>query len=575
MPANCAIDFYPSSFSSRGPQLMGLNAANEGFLNGFVCHAEVDALVAHTRNHEEFTAFGAIVREARGEGFPLVRIAPGDNTALGKVGALLHPFPGFGPLAWNRRFGDSRAYSLLGITHTTATHSVMDSIGNLLVAPIEPWDAVVCTSTAVRRTYEGVLGHWKDYLGNRLGVTRLPRPELPIIPLGVDTAMFATGEAAEEGRTRLREGIGIGANDIVVLWVGRFNHAAKAHPIPAYLALEGLARKVPARIVHLQAGWFPHAEMEAGFMDAGRMFAPSVHQVYLDGRRPDVRRDVWTMADIFMSLSDNLQETFGLTPIEAMAAGLPVVVSDWDGYRDTVRDGIDGFRIPTTMPGAGAGEDLALNYASGALGYGAYCAVTSQMISVDLQRCVEALAALAQDSALRQRMGDAGRKRARELFDWRRVIEQYQELCNGLAQIRARAESCALRRPGQPAFALRGDPFDVFASYPTQTLESSLRLAVADGMLEESLRALHEHALNRPSLPWRASAEEMLAIVRVIAARPGVTFGELCQRLDDRQQLALVRTLAWMLKMGILVAQDRLGSHPPSAPKARTNVQGL
>ena len=221
---------------------MGLNAANEGFLDGFVRHADVDTLVAHTRSREEFAAFGEIVGEARGTGFPLARIAPGDNAALGRVGALLHPFPGFGPLAWNRRFGDSRAYSLLGITHTTATHAVMDSIGNLLVAPVEPWDAVVCTSTAVRRTYEGVLSHWEEYLVSRLGATRLPRPELPIIPLGVDTAKFAAGAAAEAARARLRGRLGIGEGDIVVLWMGRFNHAAKAHPIPACHSSSGMGK---------------------------------------------------------------------------------------------------------------------------------------------------------------------------------------------------------------------------------------------------------------------------------------------------------------------------------------------
>ena len=553
MPANCAIDFYPSSFSSRGPRLMGLNAANEGFLDGFVRHARVDGLFAHTRSRDEFAAFGSIVGAARGAGFPVSRIVPGDNAALGRVGALLHPFPGFGPLAWTRRFGDSRAYSLLGITHTTATHAVMDSIGNLLVAPIEPWDAVVCTSTAVRSTYEGVLDHWQDYLASRLGASRLPRPELPIIPLGVDTARFPDRATAETGRIRLRERLGIGADDVVVLWMGRFNHAAKAHPIPACLALEGLARQVPARIVHLQAGWFADAGMEKGFKDAARELAPGVRQIYVDGREPDVRRDIWAAADIFMSLSDNLQETFGLTPIEAMAAGLPVVVSDWDGYRDTVRDGIDGFRIPTTMPAAGAGEDLALGYTSGALPYGAYCGVTSQMVSVDLQRCVEALVALAQDAGLRRRMGDAGRRRARELFDWRCVIDRYQELCGTLAQIRARSESSAPRQPGQPACALRGDPFEVFAAYPSRTLDAGTRLDIADALADGRIAVLHEQDLNRFSAPWRLPPKDMRAIVQAIAARPGVTVGELGHGLDQRQRLALVRTLAWLLKMGVLV----------------------
>ena len=46
------------------------------------------------------------------------------------------------------------------------------------------------------------------------------------------------------------------------------------------------------------------------------------------------------MADVFVSPSDNIQETFGLSVIEAMASGLPVIVSDWDGYRDTVVDGV-------------------------------------------------------------------------------------------------------------------------------------------------------------------------------------------------------------------------------------------
>ena len=42
-----------------------------------------------------------------------------------------------------------------------------------------------------------------------------------------------------------------------------------------------------------------------------------------------------------------MQETFGLTPIEAMACGVPQVVADWDGYRETVVEGETGFRVPT------------------------------------------------------------------------------------------------------------------------------------------------------------------------------------------------------------------------------------
>ena len=45
------------------------------------------------------------------------------------------------------------------------------------------------------------------------------------------------------------------------------------------------------------------------------------------------RTNLYHAADVFLTLSDNLQETFGLTVIEAMTAGLPVVANDWNGYK--------------------------------------------------------------------------------------------------------------------------------------------------------------------------------------------------------------------------------------------------
>jgi starch synthase len=48
--------------------------------------------------------------------------------------------------------------------------------------------------------------------------------------------------------------------------------------------------------------------------------------------------------------------SFRYQALEAMAADLPAVVANWDGYKDAVRDGIDGFRIPTLI-GAGLGGD--------------------------------------------------------------------------------------------------------------------------------------------------------------------------------------------------------------------------
>lgn len=51
------------------------------------------------------------------------------------------------------------------------------------------------------------------------------------------------------------------------------------------------------------------------------------------------------VSDAFMSPALG-QESFGITLVEAMAAGVPVVASDVPGYREVVRSGRDGLLVP-------------------------------------------------------------------------------------------------------------------------------------------------------------------------------------------------------------------------------------
>ena len=41
-------------------------------------------------------------------------------------------------------------------------------------------------------------------------------------------------------------------------------------------------------------------------------------------------------SDIFISIADNPQETFGLSLLNALVAGTPIIASDWSGYKDIV-----------------------------------------------------------------------------------------------------------------------------------------------------------------------------------------------------------------------------------------------
>jgi glycosyltransferase involved in cell wall biosynthesis len=146
---------------------------------------------------------------------------------------------------------------------------------------------------------------------------------------------------------------------VVGLYVGRFNLLSKMNPVPMAIALERAAPQTGKPVYWVLSGWAASEEAETRFHEVTRAACPSVEYRVVDGRRPEARFSVWSVGDIFLSLSDNVQETFGLTPVEAMAAGLPSVISDWDGYRDTVRHGVDGFRAATYTPRSGLGADLA------------------------------------------------------------------------------------------------------------------------------------------------------------------------------------------------------------------------
>jgi alpha-maltose-1-phosphate synthase len=313
--------------------------------------------------------------------------------------------------------------------------------------------------------------------------------------------------------------------------MGRLSWHAKAHPLPHFAALGRASAGRRLRLV--LAGWFAHPEQERAFRAQHAALAPDVALSVLDGREPAVRQGIWHAADLFLLLVDNIQETFGLAPIEAMAAGMPCVVSDWDGFRDTVRDGVDGFRVPTWLMPPGSAADLAQVYAGGRENYDSYIAGTTQLAAVDIARAAEAIAALADDPALRARMGAAARERARD-YDWSVVVARYQELLAELAALRL-AGASATR--GEPRWM---EPTRAFAHYasasfaPGTLLEADPAAAALDPAAIASLPA----AFHAPAL--RTDAAGLAALAQRLR-REGRLRAEALAPRDARAALWLVK----------------------------------
>ena len=545
MKANAAIYYRPEGYETKQPRLMGRNAAGEGFLNGLFHHADIDRFYCYAEERKFGQQFLDAARAA-GNSRPVEWIGWGEPKRLAEPGALYIPDPGLHPHAWRRRRHGQRAYSLIGITHTTASATIMDRIADMHVAPLQEWDAIICTSSQVRSSMQRLVDEQGESLATRLGAGRPTMPQLPVIPLGVDCAKLAPHA---EQRQVERAALQIGEEDIAILFMGRLSFHAKAHPLPMYLALERIVRETSRRVHLLQAGWFANDFIRDAFVEGAKKFCPSVRCRFLDGRKPEVREHIWQAADIFCSLSDNIQETFGLTPIEAMAAGLPSVVSDWDGYKDTVRHGEDGFRVPTLMPPQGSGEDLADRHDSGVDTYDLYCGFTSQMISVDIEATRLALHRLIDDEPLRRRMGQEARRRALEMFDWRHVIGRYQELWAELAERRALASESAPPRADKASYPARMDPFGLFSDYPSTVLSARHRVYRLTG--GPDTQALVEHPLIRFAKPVMRLdlCEQALGL---IARNEGMEVGELLNAAAPEVRGLLPRNLCWLAKLGLI-----------------------
>ena len=562
-----AIYFHPEAYTTSGPKLMGRNAAGESFLRGYLAYSKSTEFWAQVEQTEHAKVFAQAVLAA-GRGEPVKAVDKNSLAALAQPGTVYYPGPGIGQHAWQRAAYGHGAWSLCGITHTTSSAGAMDALADLLTAPVQPWDAVICTSTAVKDNVTRVLQAQADYLVQRMGVQRLVLPQLPVIPLGIHTADFVFSDMQ---KAAARAALGAEDNTHVVLFMGRLSFHAKAHPLAMYQALEAAAQGLPAgeTVLLVECGWHANDYIAKAYADAALAACPSVRVVTLDGRKAEDRQTAWAAAEVFCSLSDNIQETFGIVPIEAMAAGIPVVVADWDGYKDTVRDGVDGFRIPTLMPQAGLGGDLALRHALEIDTYDMYCGHTCSLVAVDVQAAAQAFSRLFAAPELRREMGDAGRQRAREAYDWAAIIPQYEALWAQLAEIRE-AQAKDLKPLAHP-WPARMDPFASFAGYPTRLLTPQTVLGLADidadvaARRVAGYRALAMVGFAKAVLPNDAEVRAVLDAV----ANEAKFANQLVQGIAPERQAQVFRALVWLLKLGVLKVAGQVDEAAGSAPDSK------
>lgn len=537
--SRAAILYDSRGFDAGRERLTGLAAATAGFLRAHLDHAAPGPLWLHPTD-EATDAAAFLARFPTGRRIEVVHRL--ETRRLAEPGALFVPGPVLAPFAWRRRTAGDAAWSITGVTHTMSTARSLEAVRDLLVAPLHPWDALICASRAIRDLVAGVLERHAAHLAERTGAAPMAIPlQLPVIPLGIGPAEPGDPTAL---RAAFRTAHAVADDAVVVLYLGRLSAHAKAHPVPMFRALGRAATRTRRPLVAVLAGWHHDDDTRLAFEATSAALAPTVRVLDVDARPPAAKRSALAGADIFLSLSDNLQESFGLTPVEAMAAGLPCVVTDWDGYRDTVTDGETGIRVSTALPPEGLGSEIAWRRLVGIDDDSVFHALTCETVAVDTEAAAEAIARLADDAELRRRMGEAGRARA-AAFAWPRVIRAYEALWAELAERRAAAGAL----PATP-LSIAPDPFAAFAGFATPGGGRGLRIEPVEGLdpvAELSRVAALPKAVVDPRLPRDARA------LLDLLARSGpltVAGGQPEEAL--RAQRAGLRAAFWLARAGIL-----------------------
>ena len=336
-------------------------------------------------------------------------------------------------------------------THTGESQSLIAALTRMASAAPVAYDAVVCVSAPYQQFMRTLVA----------GVTPVggePPFRLELIPRAVDTERFQPVDA--DGRQQARRLLGLPEHGRIALCFGRLTAYTKADLLPLIEAFCAASRSDD----HLL---FVGREYPNGYAALLREAGAELgHRLIIRGEAsPSLRPLYYAASDLFVHPGDSVIEAFGNTVLEAMACGLPVIASDWVGFRDLVEPGVSGILVPTWwMPGLdriSALSPLAQRNADHLY--------TGQSLWLDAPALTAALRdVLSASTEVRATMGSAGRRIA-EGFRPDFVHQRWRRLwAMQLAEATAEAPSTAeRRRAGADRLGLPSRYLDWFAHYAT------------------------------------------------------------------------------------------------------------
>jgi UDP-glucose:(heptosyl)LPS alpha-1,3-glucosyltransferase len=258
------------------------------------------------------------------------------------------------------------------IIHRQLYYRLIIALENLVYSGPRPRLAVIS-----RKTYNDVMGRWQH------------DDAIPVVYGGLDTTRF-NAPCRLQLRSKARRDVGLADATLSLLMIG--NDWKKKG---LECLLEALSRLQNPSLHLLVAGHDsiePYRNLIDHYgLDEQLTFLPI---------RPDVEF-YYAAADVYVCPS--LEDAFAFPPFEAMACGLPVIVSSQAGVSELITDGVDGLLLKDPR---------------------------------DAEALARLIGNLFSDPALRRRLGESAAKTASQ-YTWERNAEQFKVLFEEVLQGKA------------------------------------------------------------------------------------------------------------------------------------------
>lgn len=275
------------------------------------------------------------------------------------------------------------SYPIIGLIHSLGFYSHFKVLedGRLY---LRSYDNLLCPS---ENTQESVIK------------TGIKKSQTTVIHYGLDTIKYSP----VSDKQALRKSCKIPTEKVVLLALGRLSPSLKMDLSPLCRILPKLIEKTPELLLYI-VGEVVDTAYVSKLKKLCQTLGIQDNVIWETNPDQDTIEKYYQVSDAFISLSDCCGETYGLTVMEAMACGLPVIVSNFAGYKTHITPDSDGIYIPTYSADCGLDAPF---YTGTNKEFGEQY---GQSIACDVTYLENAITTLVQSRKERKKIGDNARK---------------------------------------------------------------------------------------------------------------------------------------------------------------------